>query len=369
MGLTKRKDGYYVEFAISERNGVLKLAPGGRIKRWKVGQTTRQIARQHESLIKTELLKGLKVLKPEEMPTFRVWGKLYLSLEEIIALRSFRDRKQIVARLGEYFDDKQLGDITPQHIEGYRKARLAAGKTVATVNYDHAVLKHVLGVAERRGIILSNAAKKVKMPTPQNERDHVLTPEQWKKLYDASPKHLKPILQVAYYTGMRIGEVLNLNWDRVNIGHGFIRLRAEDTKNGEPRVVPLTLIPDGRAFFAALSKVRRLGTGRVFLYRGRPMKRVHHAFYGACRRAGIEDLHIHDLRHCAATNLRRAGVNTVTAMKIVGHKSEKMHRRYNSVDEHDLTTAAGKLNTYLIAASNTLITPTLDSALVASVSA
>ena len=69
---------------------------------------------------------------------------------------------------------------------------------------------------------------------------------------------------------------------------------------------------------------------------------------------------------CAATNLRRAGVDTVTAMKIVGHKSEKMHRRYNSVNEHDLTTAAGKLNTYLIAASNTLITPTLDSGLVAS---
>ena len=65
------------------------------------------------------------------------------------------------------------------------------------------------------------------------------------------------------------------------------------------------------------------------------MKRVHHAFYAACRRAGIEGLHIHDLRHCAATNLRRAGVDTVTAMKIVGHKSEKMHRRYNSVEEHD----------------------------------
>ena len=63
---------------------------------------------------------------------------------------------------------------------------------------------------------------------------------------------------MAYHTGMRIGEVLNLDWDRVNVGHGFIRLRAEDTKNGEPRVVPLTLIPEARAFFSALSKVRRL---------------------------------------------------------------------------------------------------------------
>ena len=46
MGLTKRKDGYYVEFRVCERDGVLKLARGGRIKRWKVGQTTRHMARQ-----------------------------------------------------------------------------------------------------------------------------------------------------------------------------------------------------------------------------------------------------------------------------------------------------------------------------------
>jgi integrase len=327
------------------------------------------MARQHEALIKAELLKGLKAVKPDEMPTFRAWAKEYLNLEEITGLKSFRDRKQIVNRLSEHFGDKPLGDIMPQHIEGYRKARLAAGRTVATVNYDHAVLKHVLGIAERRGLIVSNPAKKVKIPTPQNERDHVLTPDEWKRLYDASPQHLKGILTVAYHTGMRIGEVLNLDWDRVNVGQGFIRLRPEDTKNGEPRVIPLTLIPDGRAFFGELSKVRRLDTNRVFLYRGRPMKRVHHAFYTACRRAGIAGLHIHDLRHCAATNLRRAGVDTVTAMKIVGHKSEKMHRRYNSVNEHDLTTAAGKLNTYLITASNTLITPPLDSVGVATVSA
>src|SRR5678816_4882014 len=65
------------------------------------------------------------------------------------------------------------------------------------------------------------------------------------------------------------------------------------------------------------------------------------------RKAGIKDLRFHDLRHCAATNPRRAGVDTVTAMKIVGHKSEKMHRRYNSVSESDLSAAARKLDSYL----------------------
>jgi integrase len=118
--------------------------------------------------------------------------------------------------------------------------------------------------------------------------------------------------------------------------------------------------------FAELAKVRRLDTNHVFLYRGQRIKRVHHAFYTACKNAGIEQLRIHDLRHCAATNLRRAGVDTVTAMKIVGHKSEKMHRRYNSVQESDLANAAAKLNVYV---ANTLITPATDSHVSGSASA
>ena len=82
------------------------------------------------------------------------------------------------------------------------------------------------------------------------------------------------------------------------------------------------------------------------------MERIKRTFRTATRKAGIEDFKFHDLRHCAATNLRRAGVNTVTAMKIVGHMSEKMHRRYNSVSEADLTKAASKINTYLTPADS-----------------
>jgi integrase len=108
------------------------------------------------------------------------------------------------------------------------------------------------------------------------------------------------------------------------------------------------------ASLADLAKVRRLDTNRVFLYEGKPIESVKTAFQTAVRNAEIADLRFHELRHCAATNLRRAGVDTATAMRIAGHKSEKMHKRYNSVSEANLTIAANNLNTY---ASNTLITP------------
>jgi integrase len=87
-------------------------------------------------------------------------------------------------------------------------------------------------------------------------------------------------------------------------------------------------------------KERRLDTPRVFLYNGKPWKNPGTAFAAACRGAGIAGLRLHDLRHYAATNLRRAGVDTMTAMKTIGHKSEQMHRQYNTIQSEDLHEAA-----------------------------
>jgi len=103
-----------------------------------------------------------------------------------------------------------------------------------------------------------------------------------------------------------------------------------------------------------LAKVRSLTTAttesafrQVFTYEGRPLQRVSRSFKTALKDAGITDFRFHDLRHCASTNLRRAGVDTATAMKIVGHKSEKMWKRYNAIEERDLTQAAQKVHKYL----------------------
>ena len=146
---------------------------------------------------------------------------------------------------------------------------------------------------------------------------------------------------------------------------GFIALRGVDTKTKKPRRVPIT--PDVKVALQNLNKVRRLDTNHVFLYDGKPVKGFKRAFGTALKEAGIRGFRFHDLRHCAATNLRRAGVDTATAMQIVGHKSDKMWKRYNAIEESDLLDAAKKLNTYLEA--NTLITPAPSSDTAVSVSA
>lgn len=81
------------------------------------------------------------------------------------------------------------------------------------------------------------------------------------------PDNLKPIVKMAYHTGMRQGEILNLVWDRVDLKEGFNRLQPEDCKTKEGRDVYLNreMVEMLRAMPRGLPGVR------VFAYQGKPL--------------------------------------------------------------------------------------------------
>jgi integrase len=358
MGLTKRKDGYYVEFPVIDDGKVLTLArgvPGAKVKRWKTGTNNKTMAKQQEAMIKTDLMKGKIASEKARAIPFSEWAESYLALDRVQNLRTYKDRvNSIRLQMVPFFGKKPLNMITSEDVEAYRGKRMRKnGKKAAlgTINNEHTMLKHMLSVAVQRGLLEVNVAKKVPIPNPNNERDRVLTQDEWLSLYENASPHLKPILLVAYHLGPRLGEILGLTWDRVDLKRGFIQLRSQDTKTKEPRLVPMT--PEVKKCISELAKVRHLTTNHVFLYDGNSVSEIKRTFHTTKKKAGIENFRFHDLRHCAATNLRRAGVDTVTAMKIVGHKSERMHRRYNSVSEADLLAAASRINTYLTPTDST----------------
>ena len=264
---------------------------------------------------------------------FKEWAKTYLQLEEVTTLASFVGRSHsIEMHLIPFFGGKLLSEIKPQDVETFRAQRKKKdGKpaSVQTINHDHIALKHCLNVAIRRGLIQSNPASRIPMPNANNERDRILTEDEWSKLYQKAKAHIRPVLLTANQLGQRFSEIVNLTWDRVDMKRGFIMLRALDTKTKSARQVPMT--PDIKVALQRLAKMRRLSTRHVFTYKGEPLKRISRSFKTALKEAGIINFRFHDLRHCASTNLRRAGVDTATAMKIVGHKSEKMWKRYNAI--------------------------------------
>jgi integrase len=179
-----------------------------------------------------------------------------------------------------------------------------------------------------------------------NIRDRVLSPEEFQRLLEALPSPLHLVMIMAYYTGMRRGEILNVHWHQIDLSKELIRLEGVDTKTQKGRLVPLNVTLTALLKDAMQSPVR-CATGHVFHRNGQPIKSIRGAFDGACREAGLIDFHFHDLRHTAVTNMRRAGVDPLTAMKITGHKTMAVFQRYNSFDKDDLRQAAAQQHQFI----------------------
>lgn len=171
-------------------------------------------------------------------------------------------------------------------LRAQRKKYNGQACSLQTINNDHIILKHCLNVARRKRLLTTNPATLVPIPNANNERDRVLTAEEWQRLYEVAPPHLKPILLTAYHLGQRLGEILNLTWDRVDVHRGIITLRAVDTKTNKPRQVPMTA--QVKATLTELSKVRDIAHKHVFVYQRNPLREVKTAFRTACRKAGMK---------------------------------------------------------------------------------
>jgi len=146
------------------------------------------------------------------------------------------------------------------------------------------------------------------------------------------PIHLKQIVQVAYHTGMRQGEILSLTWGQVDLKEGFIKLRPEDTKTNDGRLVPLNgeLMEMFRALPHGLPAVP------VFTYKGKSISCIKKSFVTACKKAGVEDFTFHDLRHVFINNRRLEGHDYFRIMAATGHKTLEVFKRYNSVSKDEL---------------------------------
>ena len=172
----------------------------------------------------------------------------------------------------------------------------------------------------------------------------MLNEQEFERLFEASGESLKPLLLVAFDTGMRLREILDLHWNQVDLTEGVIRLLPGDTKAEDARTVLLT----ERVLEALRALPRGLPGVAVFPNpsTGAPWQDIRKAFRRAVTKANLEGLWFHDLRRSFVTRARKLGVSESVVMRMSGHRTRAVFDRYNVVDEKDLREAVRVLEKF-----------------------
>jgi integrase len=218
-----------------------------------------------------------------------------------------------------------------------------------------ALLKRMFSLAIRSNKIAR--APYIPMPRVDNVRTGFIEREGYTRLLAALPEYLRPVVTMAYSTGMRRGEICSLRWENVDLLNRQVRLNAGETKNGEGRVVPLvdelldalkaqlhirnTTVSDCPLVFFRIIATK--GNSRPHWL---PIGDFRKVWESACAKCELNGLLFHDLRRSAVRALLRAGVQEQVARKISGHRSRSIFDRYAIVSEQDLTDAVRKLQKF-----------------------
>lgn len=251
-----------------------------------------------------------------------------------------------------------LSELTPSVLSAARD-KLSKGVTVrrkrrapATVLRIMASLSAVLKVAERDWQWIENSPMaKIAKPVASrgrvrylsaDERDHLL-----KACFDSGHPYLYTIVVIALSTGMRLGEIMTLRWELVDVRPSLAIGHAQllETKNGERRGVPIA--------GAALTCIRALARGEgktaglVFPSHRLPVEKpmdIRRPWEAAVAQACLKDFRFHDLRHSCASELAMNGASASEIAAVLGHRTMEMVKRYAHLSQSHTASVVARMN-------------------------
>ncbi len=291
---------------------------------------TRSVALELATVERGKILRGEAGIgrKPKGLPFDEARKKFEAWADATKKPRTAHGYRECLRRLAETFGGKRLGDISPFHIEGHKQARIKAGARVRA-NRELAVLKTLFNnLIEWKLYEGENPVRKVKFLKEPRQRLRFLEPEEERRLLEVVAEPLQTMILVGIHCGLRLrSEALTLRWDDVDLRRGLLTVQAAYAKNGQTRTVPLNSVVR-----AALQRLQAKATGDSVFEKadGIPYSSVS-GFKAACKRAALEGVTPHTLRHTFATRLMANGVDPRTIQELAGWSQLRMLERYAHV--------------------------------------
>jgi integrase len=308
-----------------------------------------------------KIRQGLYCETPPRKVTFQTLADDLLDDYRINRRHTIKDaQSRIENHLRPFFGNFLAAAITTEKAREYlllRQSQAADG----TVQQELALLKRMFSLASRATPPKVARVPYIQMPRTDNVRKGFIEHEGYIQLLAALPEYFRPVVMIAYCTGMRRGEIVSLRWENVDLLNRLVRLNAGETKNGEGRMIPLgdellealksqphlrnTAVPNCPLVFFRIIKTEENPVPRWL-----PIGDFRKVWDSACAKSGLTGRIFHDLRRSAVRALIRSGVQERVAMMISGHKTRSVFDRYNIVSEQDLTDAVRKLQKFQDAA-------------------
>lgn len=259
-----------------------------------------------------------------------------------------------LARFADDLGHLRLAGLTPEALTAWRDERLRTVSS-ATVRRELQTLGSVMLWARKDLLIAmpENPVSAIRLPPAGKARDRRLEGDEEARLMQALGDHaaptkgakragnyrvgtrniwVKPVIQFAIETAMRLSEIVGLRWEDVDLDEQTAFLA--DTKNGDSRTVPLSK----RAVTLLKGLPRIKGEPRVFPVSANAVKL---AWRRAVARAGITDLRIHDQRHEATSRIAKRLPNPLDLAAVTGHRDLRMLQRYYHPRATDLAKKLG----------------------------
>jgi len=313
MGLFKKGKNWYIDYYL----------PAGKRKREMIGEN-RKLAERVLQKRKVQITEG-KFFEIERTKKVKLadLSKTFLESYSKPNKASWRDDEIHLRRFCAFFGNVCIDEITPLRVEEFKRWRLEQEVTPSTVNRGLEVLRRMLYKAIEWGYLKENPFKKVKLYKTDNRRLRFLEKEEIERLLKASAPHIERIILFALNTGMRMGEIFDLQWSGVDFRNNLIYIHK--TKNKEKRIIPMNTVVK-----KLLINIKEHSLSEyVFCTKeGGRFVCIRNGFTKALKRAGITDFRFHDLRHTFASHLVMKGVDLNTIKELLGHKNYEMTLRY-----------------------------------------